>query len=134
MLNVTCANCGKIFEAERSSAKFCLPACRTAYNRKKIGTKSEIEDADKELGRRFRELFETKGSEPEKVLAHIDQKYLNSKYVEPVVAIVDIVDIRAQIEAILAEKIPKERDTFFGRRAWAKEQKQRIESLRNSIK
>jgi hypothetical protein len=39
-----------------------------------------------------------------------------------------------QIAAIKAEKIPKERDTIFGRKSWALEQKKRIEELEKQLK
>lgn len=43
-------------------------------------------------------------------------------------------EIQRQIESIRAEKIPKERDTVFGRKSWALEQKKRIEDLEKQIK
>lgn len=43
-------------------------------------------------------------------------------------------DILKQISAIRAEKVPKERDTVFGRKSWALEQKKRIEDLEKQLK
>jgi len=42
--------------------------------------------------------------------------------------------IEAQIKAVEAEKIPKDRDTLLGRKVWAKEQAKRIEELKNKLK
>ena len=41
--------------------------------------------------------------------------------------------ILEQISAIRAEKIPKERDTVIGRKAWQMEQNNRIENLKNQL-
>lgn len=43
-------------------------------------------------------------------------------------------DILKQISAIRAERVPKERDTVFGRKSWALDQKKRIEELENMLK
>lgn len=43
-------------------------------------------------------------------------------------------DIKKQIDAILAEKIPKERDTSLGRRIWAGEQNLKIKELQSKLK
>jgi hypothetical protein len=43
-------------------------------------------------------------------------------------------DIQDKIWAIKSEKIPKERDTPLGRKAWELEQKQRIQELENKLK
>jgi len=42
--------------------------------------------------------------------------------------------ILAQIEAIRAEKIPKDRDTYLGRKVWQNEQNARIEALKQQLK
>ena len=42
--------------------------------------------------------------------------------------------ILKQIEVIKGEKIPRERDTFYGRKAWGLEQQKRIEELQKQIK
>lgn len=42
--------------------------------------------------------------------------------------------IEAMINAIKAEKIPKERDTALGRKSWILDQKKRIQELENKIK
>lgn len=42
-------------------------------------------------------------------------------------------DILKQIAAIRAERVPKERDTLFGRKAWALDQKKRIEELEKQL-
>lgn len=41
--------------------------------------------------------------------------------------------IREQIEAIRAEKIPKERDTPFGRKSWQIDQQKRIQDLQSKL-
>lgn len=43
-------------------------------------------------------------------------------------------EILKQILAIKAEKIPKERDTPFGKKAWEFDQKKRIKELENQLK
>jgi len=42
--------------------------------------------------------------------------------------------ILKQIAAIRAEKVPKDRDTVFGRKSWALDQKKRIEELEKQIR
>jgi hypothetical protein len=42
-------------------------------------------------------------------------------------------EVKKQIAAIKTEKIPKERDTPIGRKAWALEQKKRIEELEKQL-
>lgn len=41
---------------------------------------------------------------------------------------------QALIDAIKSEKIPKERDTPMGRKAWALEQQKRIQDIKNQLK
>lgn len=48
--------------------------------------------------------------------------------------ILDGLDIKNQIEVIMAEKIPKERDTSFGRKSWQHDQQKRIETLQSQLK
>jgi len=43
-------------------------------------------------------------------------------------------EIQKQIDAIVAEKIPKERDTSLGRRIWAGEQNLKIKELQSKLK
>lgn len=43
-------------------------------------------------------------------------------------------EIMAQIAAIRAEKIPKDRDTVMGRKSWELDQRKRIEELQNQLK
>jgi hypothetical protein len=43
-------------------------------------------------------------------------------------------EILKQIGEIEAEKIPKERDTAFGRRAWQLDQQKRIDKLKSQLK
>jgi hypothetical protein len=43
-------------------------------------------------------------------------------------------EIMKQIEAIKAEKIPKERDTSNGRKSWSFDQQKRIQELQNKLK
>ena len=45
----------------------------------------------------------------------------------------DELEIKKQIAAIQAEKIPKERDTPLGRTHWAKDQEKKIKELRNKL-
>jgi predicted Holliday junction resolvase-like endonuclease len=45
----------------------------------------------------------------------------------------DNTEIKKQIEAIRAEKIPKERDTILGRKIWNSEQENRIKELFNQL-
>lgn len=40
---------------------------------------------------------------------------------------------KAMIDAIKSEKIPKERDTAIGRKAWEMEQKKRIQEIENQL-
>ena len=42
-------------------------------------------------------------------------------------------EIKKQIEAIVAEKCPKERDTSLGRKIWLKEQENRINELKSQL-
>lgn len=42
-------------------------------------------------------------------------------------------EIQRQIESIRAEKIPKERDTVFGRKSWQIDQQKRIQELQNKL-
>jgi hypothetical protein len=42
--------------------------------------------------------------------------------------------LEAEIQAILNEKIPKERDTPRGKKAWDYDQRKRIEAIREQIK
>lgn len=42
-------------------------------------------------------------------------------------------EIQRQIESIRAEKIPKERDTVFGRKSWQLDQHKRIQELQNKL-
>ena len=43
-------------------------------------------------------------------------------------------DIQKQIDEIKAEKIPKERDTPMGRKAWEMDKQKRIQELKNQLK
>lgn len=43
-------------------------------------------------------------------------------------------DIQKRIDEIKAEKIPKERDTPMGRKAWELDKKKRIQELQNKLK
>lgn len=45
----------------------------------------------------------------------------------------DELEIKKQIAAIQAEKIPKERDTFYGRKSWKIEQDNKIKELREKL-
>lgn len=45
MINVNCIECGKSFEAQRSSAKFCSPNCRVKWNNRPEVSRPEIYDA-----------------------------------------------------------------------------------------
>ncbi len=40
--SVTCKNCGKQFQASRSTAHFCSDSCRVAFNRKMEDKKEEV--------------------------------------------------------------------------------------------
>ena len=42
-------------------------------------------------------------------------------------------DLEKQIALIRAEKIPKDRDTIFGRKSWALDQKKRILELESKL-
>lgn len=42
-------------------------------------------------------------------------------------------EIQRQIESIRAEKIPKERDTVFGRKSWQIDQQKRIQELQQKL-
>jgi endogenous inhibitor of DNA gyrase (YacG/DUF329 family) len=46
---------------------------------------------------------------------------------------VDRDEIKSQIAAIQSEKIPKERDTIYGRKIWQKEQDKKIAELKNKL-
>lgn len=47
MINVTCIECKKAFEAQRSSAKFCSANCRVKFNNKLGAFNGKVTTADK---------------------------------------------------------------------------------------
>jgi len=49
MITVTCIECGKKFEAQRTSAKFCSANCRVKWNNKNIATETLVLEETKEL-------------------------------------------------------------------------------------
>lgn len=51
---------------------------------------------------------------------------------EPIIT--DNTDVLKQISAIKAEKIPSHRDTLYGRKSWAADQKKRIQELEAKLK
>lgn len=42
--------------------------------------------------------------------------------------------IREQIEAVRSEKIPPERNTYYGKKSWLADQQKRIQELQNKLK
>ena len=115
-----CKFCNDTFEPKKPKAVFCSPKCRVYWHRenkvpipieKGIGKKAEIEMKEK-LGVDF--LISDQ-------FAHTCKQWDNDETIK-------------RIESIKAEKIPKDRDTALGRKAWALEQQKRIQELENQLK
>ena len=141
-----CLVCEKeIFSVEgRRKKKFCGSACRlkhwvknnpTPEKFKKIPLE-EWKDIESKLKLVNGDKFEK--SNPLEITVGIDivQPTKLAKVVKQVVVpetIPDNDEIQKQIEAILAEKIPSERNTPQGKKSWLFDQNKRINQLKNKL-
>jgi hypothetical protein len=139
-----CLNCKIQYQEKRSTSKFCSNKCRAAYNRGNpthTVSKTQLQVLYKEM----LDLIQKAKSEPQQpyigVVTKDEVKWGQSQ--EPVKITLKApsgppddsnADIQKKIDEIKKEKIPKERDTVNGRKAWALDQKKRIEDLKNKLK
>jgi hypothetical protein len=105
-----CKHCEKEFNPKNPKGKFCSDKCRVYYSRKKPIALPN---------------FHT-------VVAETPQEVV--EYVKEVMDDQENEDIKRQIAAIKAEKIPEHRNkSSFGRKSWEIEQKNRIEELQKQL-
>lgn len=70
MKQVTCRKCGKTFEAQRSTAKFCSDSCRSGYHQRGNQLDEDLRTIRMALGR----ISTTARQQPELVTkSHADQ-------------------------------------------------------------
>lgn len=147
-----CLNCGKaVKQTQGKRAKtYCDEKCRQTHWQKK---NKEAHPPARKPGRPKKETVipeeevmaekiiiavpdaekdkkSTIDKEAAKVLPFNPSK-LQQEYEE--VAQSEKEDIQKQIAAIKTEKIPKHRDTTFGRKSWAIDQQKRIQKLQNDL-
>ena len=105
-----CAFCGEPAEQTdgRRPRKFCTDTCRQKYWQAKNKLKA--------------------AAKTEKTTAVVKKMSPSVKLAKN-----EPTDIEKQIAAIKAEKIPKDRDTIFGRKSWALDQRKRIAELESKL-
>ncbi len=121
-----CLNCGHNFEPLKPKAIYCSDACRTESYRKKH---------KKEGAKRGRPRSIFDGPKLPKNIQDEPKQWVDPKPPEQKInPVFNNQDILKQISAIKEEKIPKERDTIFGRKMWNYDQQKRVKELENKLK
>ena len=112
-----CLNCGSdlVHTPGRRPKKYCSGNCRQTHWQ-------ELHKNDKKI-------------DPKEIQAKIAEvkKSLEGKPVFKGAVSPENDQLEAQIKEIKGEKIPKERDTIMGRKAWKLEQDKRIKELQSKI-
>ena len=106
-----CQYCKAEFEPKNPKGKFCSDKCRVYASRKLSKDNSMINDLNQQSNGTTQDLTK----QPPTTNYSIDTT------------------IKEKIAAIKAEKIPKERDTIFGRKIWQNEQNAKIAELMKSL-
>ena len=156
-----CLNCKNQYQERRSTSKFCSNKCRSAFYRK--GTKGYQESIFEKILTAHGGLQETllkikqlvantpynapslvSPLTPEQSVAlhNVENKgQVTKAMLLPKERVNELIKppegneaIKRRISEIKQEKIPKERDTINGRKAWALDQKKRIEELEKQLK
>lgn len=127
-----CLNCGKAVKQTtgKRAKTYCNEKCRQTHWQKK---NKEAHPPARKPGRPKKEekapLVVTITEIDNVVTERRDLKVMSQEPVE----LVDKGELQNQIAAIKAEKIPKHRDTTFGRKSWAIDQQKRIQKLQNDL-
>jgi len=145
-----CLNCKNQYQERRSTSKFCSNKCRAAFARKneKYGQESLLskvllvqEELTDTLLKIKQLVANTPYNAPKLPVDFVGDEPLHPANTRPILIHNTPAKIPAsneviqkQIDEIKKEKIPKERDTINGRKAWALDQKKRIEELEKQIK
>lgn len=118
-----CLYCDQKLEPKTTRQRFCSDKCRVYWNRD--NAKVKISDL----------------TQPTSVLKPKEQPKTNfsinttpHQKIAPIAGQAALGAIEDSIAKIRAEKIPKERDTPFGRKAWQMDQQKRIQELQKQIK
>jgi recombination protein RecA len=82
MITVNCLECGKTFEAQRSSAKFCSPNCRVKFNNKETGVEPIKEEPKLYLPIKSKMVVDIEGlkNKPVKMLATEQMDKINKDF------------------------------------------------------
>lgn len=133
----TCLYCGQKMESKTAKKKFCTPLHRVYYNRElNRGAITEVSVPCPVTAKAAVALHNAENSGQftkthlmtKKQLEEINRPQ-KSKLEEAIAETA----ILKEIETIKSEKIPKERDTPMGRKAWQMDQQKRIQELQNKL-
>lgn len=128
-------SCQKEFEPLKPFAKYCSTKCRIYHAREReTGVAVISAKVVKENGKPIAQAKVIIDDNRDNQLINAARDRDESGINEDEFASIDNEDILKEISAITAEKIPKERDTQLGRPVWTKEQRNRIQSLKNKLK
>jgi hypothetical protein len=132
-----CLNCNSQLEQSegKRSKVFCDSTCRSNYWQRSEALEKQGKNAEEivaYLAKNFATKRPKKLKNFHKVIAETPQEVV--EYVKEVMDDQENEDIKRQIAAIKAEKIPEHRNkSSFGRKSWEMEQKNRIEELQKQL-
>lgn len=127
----TCLYCGQKMESKTAKKKFCTPLHRVYYNRElNRGAIVEVSLPYPVTAKAAVALHNAESMGQLTTMHLMTKSQIGALRKPPEVN----ADIQKSIDEIKAEKIPKERDTPMGRKAWQLDQQKRIQELQNQLK